>query len=56
MAHIENIASLKVLEKIGMKFSKEDIIDGAPVKIYTLSLPAFNQFLLNKSNYLRKIS
>ena len=28
MAHIENIASLKVLEKIGMKFSKTDIVDG----------------------------
>jgi RimJ/RimL family protein N-acetyltransferase len=38
MAHIENKASLKVLEKIGMKFSKTDIIDTCPVKIYTLSL------------------
>ncbi len=44
MAHIKNIASLKVLEKIGMKFNKEDIIDGAPVKIYTLSLPHLTNF------------
>ena len=27
-AHSENIASIKVLEKIGMKFSKDDIEDG----------------------------
>jgi RimJ/RimL family protein N-acetyltransferase len=39
MAHIENIASIRVLEKIGMKFSREEIIDGQPVKVYTLSLP-----------------
>ena len=28
MAHIENIASLKVLEKIGMKFSRYETVDG----------------------------
>ncbi|MGH2564657.1 MAG: GNAT family N-acetyltransferase [Ginsengibacter sp.] len=39
MAHVENIASLKVLEKIGMKFIKEDISDGQPVKVYTISNP-----------------
>ncbi len=44
MAHIENIASINVLEKIGMKFNKEDIIDGIPVKIYTLSLPHSTNF------------
>lgn len=38
MAHIENTASLKVLEKIGMKFIKKDILENCPVKIYTLSL------------------
>ncbi len=44
MAHIENIASLKVLEKIGMKFSKTDIVDTCPVKIYMLSLADSNDF------------
>lgn len=40
-AHIENIASLKVLEKIGMKFRREEIIDECPVKTYI----ALNPFL-----------
>jgi len=40
MAHVENIASIKVLEKIGMKFTRDEIVDGQPVKVYTLSLPA----------------
>ena len=35
-AHIENIASLKVLEKIGMKFIREEIVDDCPVKTYTM--------------------
>jgi RimJ/RimL family protein N-acetyltransferase len=34
-AHIENIASIKVLEKIGMKFVGEGIVDDCPVKTYT---------------------
>ena len=33
-AHIENIASLKVLEKIGMRFVGEGIVDDCPVKTY----------------------
>ena len=33
-AHIDNIASLKVLEKIGMQFIKEEIVDSCPVKTY----------------------
>jgi len=33
-AHIENIASLKVLEKIGMKFIKEEVVDNCPVKTF----------------------
>lgn len=37
-AHIENIASHKVLEKIGMQFEKEDIEDNCPIKIYRSSL------------------
>ena len=36
-AHIENIASIKVLEKIGMHFISEGIVDDCPVKTYTLS-------------------
>lgn len=33
-AHIENIASIKVLEKIGMQFSRQEIVDDCPVKTY----------------------
>ena len=40
-AHIENIASLKVLEKIGMQFVREEVVDDCPVKTYT----AFKQHL-----------
>ena len=36
-AHIENIASIKVLEKIGMQFSREETVDGCPVKTFTAS-------------------
>ena len=36
-AHIENIASLKVLEKIGMQYIKDEIVDECPVKTYTIS-------------------
>ncbi|MEO6289830.1 MAG: GNAT family N-acetyltransferase [Ginsengibacter sp.] len=37
-AHIENVASQKVMEKIGMKFVKEEIDNGCPVKTYTAAL------------------
>lgn len=33
-AHIENLASLKILEKIGMQFIKEETVDDCPVKTY----------------------
>ena len=33
-AHIENIASLKVLEKIGMEYVSEGVVDDCPVKTY----------------------
>lgn len=36
-AHIENLASIKVLEKIGMHFTREEIVDDCPVKTFTLS-------------------
>ena len=38
-AHIENVASLKVLEKIGMQFIKEEVVDNCPVKTYILRNP-----------------
>ena len=38
-AHIENTASLKVLEKIGMQFVKEEMVDECPVKTYTATNP-----------------
>ena len=34
-AHIENIASIKVLEKLGMDFIGEGIVDNCPVRTYT---------------------
>ena len=36
-AHIENIASIIVLEKIGMRFTSEGIVDDCPVKTYTIA-------------------
>ncbi len=36
-AHIENIASIKVLQKIGMHFVKDEVVDGCPVKIFVAS-------------------
>jgi RimJ/RimL family protein N-acetyltransferase len=38
-AHIENIASQKVLEKIGMHFISTGIVDNCPVKTYTMANP-----------------
>ena len=38
-AHIENLASIRVLEKIGMQFISEGIVDDCPVKTYTLANP-----------------
>ena len=40
-AHIENLASIKVLEKIGMDFISEGIVDDCPVRTYTKSNPKF---------------
>jgi ribosomal-protein-alanine N-acetyltransferase len=37
MAHIQNIASWKILEKIGMHFIKEDVVDHCPVKTYAIT-------------------
>ena len=38
-AHVHNHASIKVLEKIGMKFWKEDIVDDCLVRIYQSFAP-----------------
>lgn len=38
-AHIENLASIKVLEKIGMHFIGEGIVDDCPVRSYTKANP-----------------
>ena len=38
-AHVDNIASLKILEKIGMKFIREEMEDECPIKVYTLANP-----------------
>ena len=34
-AHIENFASIKVLEKIGMQFIREEFVDDCKVRTYT---------------------
>lgn len=39
-AHIENLASIQVLEKIGMHFIGEGIVDDCPVKTYSKTNPA----------------
>lgn len=33
-AHVENIASLKVLRKIGMKYLRNEVVDNCPVETY----------------------
>ena len=38
-AHIENSASIKVLEKIGMDFIGEGMVDNCPVRTYTKANP-----------------
>ena len=34
-AHIDNLASIRVLEKIGMQFIREEVVDNCPVRTYT---------------------
>ncbi|MFT3682538.1 MAG: GNAT family N-acetyltransferase [Ferruginibacter sp.] len=38
-AHIENAGSLKVLEKIGMKYIKDEVVDDCPVKTFVVVNP-----------------
>ena len=40
MAHIENTASLKVIEKCGFQFKQFEEVAGCPVKLYQLHNPA----------------
>lgn len=40
-AHIENIASQKVLKKIGMKYIRDELVDNCPVKTYIATLQEF---------------
>lgn len=35
-AHVDNLASLRVIEKCGMKFLRKEIVDGCPVKTFGL--------------------
>lgn len=41
-AHIENLASQRVIEKCGMQFTCFEEVDGCPVKTYQLRNPAFD--------------
>ena len=41
-AHIENAASLKVIENCGMKFLRKDVEDHYPVKVYELKKQSAN--------------
>lgn len=36
-AHIDNAASLKILEKTGMQYTKDEVVDNCPVKTFMLS-------------------
>jgi ribosomal-protein-alanine N-acetyltransferase len=40
-AHIDNIASINVLKKIGMQFKADEVEDNCPIKVFT----AINSFL-----------
>lgn len=40
MAHIQNLASLRVLEKCGMHFRGFEEVEGSPVKTFSLSNPS----------------
>lgn len=38
-AHIENTASLKILEKTGMQYVKDEVVDNCPVKTFAIQNP-----------------
>lgn len=35
-AHVDNTASIRVMQKCGMKFIREDVEDGIPIKVYEM--------------------
>lgn len=39
-AHVENAASLKVLQKIGMTYLKDEVVDSCPVKTFIIVKPS----------------
>jgi ribosomal-protein-alanine N-acetyltransferase len=43
MAHQENLASIRVLEKAGMQFIGYETVDACPVKTYRLANPALHR-------------
>jgi [ribosomal protein S5]-alanine N-acetyltransferase len=45
IVHVDNKASIHVLEKAGMKFSREALLEDQPVKIYTISQADLPQFV-----------
>jgi RimJ/RimL family protein N-acetyltransferase len=47
-AHTENVASLKVLQNVGLQYIKDEIVDGCPVKTFRISQQQY--FLLTDEN------
>jgi RimJ/RimL family protein N-acetyltransferase len=47
-AHIENTASLIILEKIGMQYVRDEIIDNCPVKTFSVTNPDPEKFVKEK--------
>ncbi len=47
-AHIDNTASLVILEKIGMQYVKEEMIDDCPVKTFISLSPHSQNFVKEK--------
>ena len=39
-SHIDNTASIKILEKLGMKFVKEETVDDCPLRRYIIANPS----------------
>ncbi len=47
-AHIDNTASLIILQKIGMQYIKDEIIDDCPVKTFVAQNPLSQNFVKEK--------
>jgi len=48
IAQVDNSASINVLEKLGMRFMRTDVVDENPVKIYEITLANFPDFVKQK--------